>query len=63
MNFRDEAKMCYEQSMRDFGISDQTIRVALWAFDIGFSAGVLNESDRQVQFEMLKKLLNQKVIH
>ncbi|KKI92421.1 hypothetical protein WQ54_09635 [Bacillus sp. SA1-12] len=63
MTFRDEAKNCYEQSMRNYGISEQTIRIALWAFDTGFSAGVLNDSNRQAQFEMLKKLLNQNVIN
>ncbi|WP_338789182.1 hypothetical protein [Metabacillus sp. FJAT-53654] len=63
MNFRDDAKKCYEQSLRDIGISDKSIRIALAGFDTGFSAGMLNESSLQTKFEMLKKLLNQNVIH
>ncbi|MGM7722903.1 hypothetical protein [uncultured Metabacillus sp.] len=63
MDFRDEAKRCYEQSMRDYGLSEQTIKVALWAFDTGFSVGMVNEANRKEQIEMLKKLLIQSVIH
>lgn len=63
MNYRDEAKKCYEQSLRDIGISDESIRIALAGFDTGFSAGMFNKSSLQTQLEMLEKLLNQNIIH
>lgn len=63
MNFIEEAKMVYTESLRAYGYSERVITLALIGFDTGFSAGTYNGSDREQQVEMLKKLLNEEVVN
>ncbi|WP_299831616.1 hypothetical protein [uncultured Metabacillus sp.] len=63
MNYREESKMVYEQSLRAYGYSDKIINLLLIGFDTGYSTGLLNGSDRNEQVEMLKKLLNEEVVN
>jgi len=63
MNFREEVKMAVEESLRGYGASESAIRFALIGVDTGFSAGTLNDSEREVQVDMLKALLNTETIN
>jgi hypothetical protein len=54
MSYRDKVFQVYKDALIARGASEQTLRTALMAFDTGFSAGLMKDSDKQDQ--MIKNL-------
>jgi hypothetical protein len=42
-----------------YGVSEDVVNYALYAFETGFNAGVLHNDDILLQQEMVKSLLNE----
>ena len=63
MNYRDQVLQAYMNSLIESGASKQTITIALLAFETGFAAGVLMNTDDDYKQEMINNLTYIKEVH
>jgi hypothetical protein len=63
LSYREQILEAYINSLVASGASEQTITIALLAFETGFSAGTLTYADEDNKQEMINNLTYIKQVH
>jgi hypothetical protein len=58
MTYLEKVTNAYRDAMLANGVSEDTVNHCLFAFETGFAAGTLNESDITLQQQMIETILN-----
>lgn len=59
MSYQDKVINAYRDAMMKMGVSEDVLNFCLYAFDTGFSAGMLYNDDIGIQKEMVASILNE----
>lgn len=59
MTYLQKVSNAYRDSMMEMGVSEDVVNFCLYAFETGFSAGVLNSDDIIKQENMVAAILNE----
>lgn len=63
MTYQDKVLNAYRDAMMKMGVSEDVLNFCLYAFDTGFSAGMLYNDDISLQQEMVAAILNENILN
>lgn len=59
MNYFEKVTNAYRDSLMAYGVSEDVVNYALFAFETGFNAGILHNNDIELQQQMVAAILNE----
>lgn len=59
MTYFEKVTNAYRDSLMAYGVSEDVINYALYAFETGFNAGILHNNDIHLQDQMVRAILNE----